>query len=381
MASTKPNPVTTFYDGRMGEREFVFACRGRPFTVLTAPQFPTPAFTMIDHNLVRELRLTMTDLQCVKMRYGGQNLRILGRISTSVQCVIDGVPAGNVHLKAHVVTDIYQLFNTYAIAGVKMSQRLYGGGPSQHVPEKPTEPTKPKKKRKRRTNSECDPPPSPKPLCQGIWIQHQEYHGWDIVHGNAVTGKLKHRWENRKTGQITWKKPDSWNSEANTYFYPTSDDDHEDTSDEYSDIYTNVSTVRYNTEPGNAVNLSVNQDRFSNNTTTPPDHSTAGDWILPKPGPPDSLGPARAKLFSTPQLARRKKLFRSGQSTPPDLRHVPVPHGADWCDGGCLEEGQDHLPPECGYHLRFGNITSCSARCPGGWCQHTRQMSGRDYMS
>ena len=112
-----------------------------------------------------------------------------------------------------------------------MSQRLYGGGPSQHVPEKPTEPTKPKKKRKRRTNSECDPPPSPKPLCQGIWIQHQEYHGWDIVHGNAVTGKLKHRWKNRKTGQITWKKPDSWNSEANTYFYPTSDDDHEDTSE------------------------------------------------------------------------------------------------------------------------------------------------------
>jgi hypothetical protein len=61
MASSKPNSITTCYDGRMGEREFVFACRGRPFTVLTAPQFPTPAFTMIDHNLVRELRLTNHD--------------------------------------------------------------------------------------------------------------------------------------------------------------------------------------------------------------------------------------------------------------------------------------------------------------------------------
>ena len=82
MPAYKPNIVTTTYEGQMGDREYVFACKGRPFCVLTAPQFPTPAFTMIDHNLVRELGIRMTDMQCVKMRYGGQNLRILGKIST-----------------------------------------------------------------------------------------------------------------------------------------------------------------------------------------------------------------------------------------------------------------------------------------------------------
>lgn len=137
----------------MGDREYVFACKGRPFCVLTAPQFPTPAFTMIDHNLVRELGLRMTDMQCVKMRYGGQNLRILGKISTSVQCIIDGAPVGNMHMKAHVVTDVYQLFNTYAIAGSKLTDKLIGkpkDDEADDTSDEPTEPTNPAKKKKRK---------------------------------------------------------------------------------------------------------------------------------------------------------------------------------------------------------------------------------------
>ena len=98
-ASSKPNPVTTFYTGRMGGREFVFAC----------------------------------NLQSMKMCYGGQNLRILSKLYTSVWCIIDSVPAGNVHLKARIVTDIYQLFNTYAITS--------DGRPSQCVPDTSPEPT------------------------------------------------------------------------------------------------------------------------------------------------------------------------------------------------------------------------------------------------
>ena len=97
MATPKPNLITTCYEGKYGEREFVFSCR--PLSVLTAPLFPTPAFTMIDHNLVRELKLRLTDLQCVKFTYGGRKLRILGKVNTTVQCVVDGVPAGNTALQ------------------------------------------------------------------------------------------------------------------------------------------------------------------------------------------------------------------------------------------------------------------------------------------
>lgn len=394
----KPSYVTKSYEGQQGDREFVIACKGRPFSVLTSPTFPIPSSTLVDYNLVRDLKLRMTDLQCTKLRYGGQRLRILGKVSTSAQCISrDGVQSGNIHFKGVVVQDLYQIFDTHSIAGKTLSEKLIGP-PYEMMTEdssakikteeknkSTSEPTKEKKKKKAKvskicpddSNSECDSlPPSPRPVCQGMWIHHQTYHGWDSVHFNAVSGEIKDRWENTETGQVTWKKPASWDPEGSTYFYPSSDDDLADTADEYHDVYSNVSTVRFNPELAKAVNLSENQDKFSHNTPTPPDSSTAGDWILPVQGPPDSLGPASAKLFTKAQLAKRKKLFRSGQSTPPAFRHIPVPHGADWCDGDCPEEGQDHLPPECGYHPRFGNVSSCSARCPGGWCQHTRQMSG-----
>ena len=158
MTSPKPNLVNTMsYDGLHGDREFVVACKSRPFSILTSPSFPTPAFTMVDHSLIRELNLQMTNLQCSKMTYGGQKLRILGKISTSVQCIVDGKPAGNLHFKASVVQDVYKLFDTHSIAGIKLSQKLIGP-PYQLSSDttSSTEPTKntntqarPRKKRKK----------------------------------------------------------------------------------------------------------------------------------------------------------------------------------------------------------------------------------------
>ena len=104
MPTSKPNIITMSNEGKFGDREFVVSCKGRPFAILTAPQFPTPAFTMVDLNLMRDLNLRMTDMQCSKLLYGGQKLRILGKVSTSVQCIVNGMPAGNMHLKAHVMS-------------------------------------------------------------------------------------------------------------------------------------------------------------------------------------------------------------------------------------------------------------------------------------
>ena len=63
--------ITLSYDGIHGDREFAVACKGRPFSILTAPTFSTPTSTLIDFNLVRDLKLRMTDLQCAKFQYGG----------------------------------------------------------------------------------------------------------------------------------------------------------------------------------------------------------------------------------------------------------------------------------------------------------------------
>jgi hypothetical protein len=150
-----------------------------------------------------------------------------------------------------------------------------------------------------------------------------------------------------ETDDITYERPGSFQSDK-SFFYTSCDDIGGHESDEYDDVYTNVSAIRENPVMS---------------------------------APPPAFGPARTKMFSTAQLARRKNQFRigltSGHSTPESLRHVPIPHGADWC----LWEGEDNLPPECGYHPNFGNINNCSAKCHGGWCQRTSQMEGRDYMS
>ena len=275
----------------MGDREYVFACKGQPFCVLTAPQFPTPAFTMIDHNLVRELGIRMTDMQCVKIRYGGQNLIIFGKISTSVQCIIDGAPVGNMYVKAHVVTDVYQLFNTYAIAGSKLTGKLIGEpkdeeGKADETSDEPTEPTdSPKQKKRKKTkatkrkspvasspagsshstmaimpdttadntmaslhhalttgafkiNTEKaahihkvvdNSPLPPSPLIQGRWIMK-----FRCADGCDPTD-FEPYWVDRMTGKEQHMEPDSWRSNGSMYSYYS--------GDEYDDVYTNVSTI------------------------------------------------------------------------------------------------------------------------------------------
>ena len=116
--------VTTCQAGYGNDREFVVACKNRPFTILTSEDLPTPEVSLIDHKLVSELRLRMSDLQCSKFTFGSKKLRVLGKISTSVQCVVNGMISGNLHLKAKVVENLYDNFETHAIAGVKLVRLL-----------------------------------------------------------------------------------------------------------------------------------------------------------------------------------------------------------------------------------------------------------------
>jgi len=153
MAATSPRHVTHCQDGFHGEQEFVVACKGRPFTILTSSNLPNPAITLVDHKLVTELKLRMSDLQCSKLNYGGKKLRILGKISTSVQCIMGGTVSGNMHIKASVVENLNDHFDVHSIAGNKLSKLLVSppncvaSDMATNSPE-PTTPTTKKKKRK-----------------------------------------------------------------------------------------------------------------------------------------------------------------------------------------------------------------------------------------
>ena len=106
------------------EVEYIFACKGRPFGCLTSPHIPTPSSTLMDYNLVKDLGLKMYDLQYQKFSYCGQKLRILGRVSISVQTIHDGLASGSFHLKANVILDLNKSVDCECVAGVKLSSRL-----------------------------------------------------------------------------------------------------------------------------------------------------------------------------------------------------------------------------------------------------------------
>jgi len=115
---------TTSYTYGSNDKEYVFCCKGRPFVALASSSLYTPASTLVDYNLVRQLGLKMTDIQCRKFSYGGHKLRILGRISTAVQCVQNGRIGGNFHIKGLVVSDLNTLLDTHCVAGSKMQEKL-----------------------------------------------------------------------------------------------------------------------------------------------------------------------------------------------------------------------------------------------------------------
>ena len=206
MAAPKPNQITASNIGHNGDLEFVVACKGRPFTILTSPQLPTPPINYVDYGLINDLGLRMTDLQCRKLFFSGEKLRILGKVSTSVQWIVDGSPLGNLHFKAHVVEDLRKVFNTHAIACEKL-QKKFDPSFQLSTENSSTEPTddenakqeeKPKKKKRKKSNTieKTVPPKREKPssslpalasplcpICQGNWTKFQSYNGWHPEHG------------------------------------------------------------------------------------------------------------------------------------------------------------------------------------------------------
>ena len=55
--------VTTTYHYSSQEQEHLICYKSHPFAVLIASFFPTPTSSYIDHHLVMELRMKMSDIK------------------------------------------------------------------------------------------------------------------------------------------------------------------------------------------------------------------------------------------------------------------------------------------------------------------------------
>lgn len=120
------NSVTTTYKYNSHEEEFVFCYKTRPFAILSSSFFPVPNCSYIDHHLIMELGMKMSDVGCKKICFAGKKLRMLGKVSFTAQCVKDGGVFGNFHVKATVIEDLKYHFDTHGIAGSKMTALLHG---------------------------------------------------------------------------------------------------------------------------------------------------------------------------------------------------------------------------------------------------------------
>lgn len=133
----QPRHVTDFYDYANQDQEYVLCNKSRPFSVLVSSNLPTPTSSYLDHHLVQELGLKMTDISCKKLSFAGKKLRILGKVSFTAQCVKDGNVFGTVHFKGSVIEDLRQHFESHAIAGARLSPLLRGNVPRRSSSSSP----------------------------------------------------------------------------------------------------------------------------------------------------------------------------------------------------------------------------------------------------
>ena len=125
VASSKVDPtLCNRYPNQ--EKEYIFCVKGRPFGCLVSPHLPIPTSSLIDYNLVKDLGLKMSDLQYSKFFFAGNKMRILGKVTMTVQTIHEGIASGNLPFKANVVLNLFKCLDIDAVAGVKLRKRLSG---------------------------------------------------------------------------------------------------------------------------------------------------------------------------------------------------------------------------------------------------------------
>ena len=102
-----------------GTRDFVFQCHKRPFAMTVSPLFPKSPENLIDLELVEFLNIPIKKIEARRFNFAGIDMRIVGHISQTVQCVVNGKICGTTHLKAAVVRHMTKLFNLDGVAGGK----------------------------------------------------------------------------------------------------------------------------------------------------------------------------------------------------------------------------------------------------------------------
>ena len=109
--------------------DYTFVCHRIPFAITCSSEFPHGDSNLIDFDLVNKMRIPLRNIKVTRMSILGHDVRAVGRIKQTVQCVHKGRVQGTVHLEGKVVRDLYSLFNVDCMASSKTYERLVGRKP------------------------------------------------------------------------------------------------------------------------------------------------------------------------------------------------------------------------------------------------------------
>ena len=124
-----------------GGADYTFVCRKIPFAVTCSTDLAPGAYNFIDLDLVNKMRIPLLNIKVTRMCLHGQDVRVVGAVSQTVQCVSQGKIQGTINLEAKVVRNLYDVFNVDCLASIKTFTRLTGCAPPEPRDDADPEPS------------------------------------------------------------------------------------------------------------------------------------------------------------------------------------------------------------------------------------------------
>ena len=118
--------------------DFTFVCGKVPFAISCSSDLPHKSSNLIDLDLVNKMRIPLKNIRVTKMSILGHDLRCVGVVSQTIQCVVGGKISGTIHLYSKVVRDLFNSISTDCLASRQTYVRLMGGDPPEEPPDDPS---------------------------------------------------------------------------------------------------------------------------------------------------------------------------------------------------------------------------------------------------
>ena len=106
--------------------------------VSCSSDLPHKDSNMIDLDLINKMKIPLKNIRVSRISIQGHDLRCVGVISQTIQCVVDGKISGTIHLYAKVVRDLYSSISTDCLASRRTFFRLMGKDAIEEPPDDPS---------------------------------------------------------------------------------------------------------------------------------------------------------------------------------------------------------------------------------------------------